>query len=132
MYAILALCSAAGAAPITSLGWNNDSSSLSVAVIGHDLEINQDAAQEQLPEEPEIALVTTSIDRDAVLSEKELANRDPAFIGVPASELPPVTTIALGFTFLGAAGIMRRTRTEKRRSRRRRTLVHMRAIIAPR
>lgn len=133
MFAILALCSAAGAVPISSTDWNNDASySRPLALIGHDLGINQDVVEQALPGEPEIALVTTSIDSDVVLSEKELANREPALAWIPASEPPRATTIALGSAFLGVAGIIRRTRKERRRSRRRRTLVRMRAIIAPR
>lgn len=132
MIAILVLCSAAGAAPISTPAWYNDASPQPVATIERDLGINRDAVEQSLPEEPEIALVTTGIDSGVVLSGKELANRNPAFTSVPASEPSPVTTIAFGIIFLGAAGVIRRTRTERRRNRRRRTLVHMRAIIAAR
>jgi hypothetical protein len=131
MIAILVLCSAAGAAPLRSPGWNNDSSAGQVAIIGHDLRITQDAVARFLPDEPEIPLVTTSVDSDFVLSEKELANREPALGRVPPSDPPAVMMIALGFTLLGGAGIIGRMRTERRR-RRRRTLVHIRAIIATR
>ncbi len=129
--AILALCSAAGAASLSSQGWNNDSSTRQAAIIGHDLGFYPDGVEQSLPVEPGPPLVTTSVDSDLVLSEKELANREPAFTPAPAPEPPLITTIALGFTFLGAAGIIGRTRTERRRSRRR-TQVRIRAIIAAR
>ncbi len=130
MIAILALCSAAGAAPLSTLGYHNASPPRQVPVIGHDLSFNPDTVEESLPEEPEIDRVTTGVE-SVVLSEKELTNRVPAIHEVPASNPPPITTIALGFTFLGVAGLIRRQRTERRRLHRH-TVVRMRAIIAAR
>jgi hypothetical protein len=129
MIAILALCSAAEAAHLTTPGHYNDLPSSQISVIGYDLSFSPDIVEESLPEEPEFDRVTTGFDSHFVLSEKELANREPVVRAVPASELPPVTTIALGFIFLGAAIVIGRTRTERRRLRRR-TVVRMRAIIA--
>jgi hypothetical protein len=135
LIAILALCPAAGAAPLSRQGrsndWSNDSSSAPVPVIARDLGFNQETVEQLVPDEPDTPLVTTGVDGDFVLTDAELANRDPEFAWVPVSEPPPVTTMALGFTFLGAAAFIRRTRLERRRARRR-TLIRMRAIIAPR
>jgi hypothetical protein len=130
LIAILALCSAAGAAPLSRPDRNNSSPG-PVPVIAHDLAFSQAAAGQSFPGEPDTPLVTTTVDTDVALTDAELANRDSQFPWVPASEPPPVTTLSLGFTFLGAAAFIRRTRMERRR-RRRRTLVRIRAIIASR
>lgn len=130
--AVLALCSAAGAAPLSRSVPNTGSSPASpeAASIGHDLALNQEAIEQSLPNEPDTPLITTSVDTDVILTADEL-NRDPEFAAVPASEPPPVSTIALGLTFLGASAFIRRSRAERRRARRR-TLVRVRAIIAAR
>ena len=96
-----------------------------------DLGLTQDAAEQSLPDEPEPLLIATSVDSDAALSDEQLDAREPGLTWIPASEPSPVTTIALGCAFLGAAGILHRRRTERRRARRR-ALVRIRAIIASR
>lgn len=131
MIALLALCSAAETATLRRPGYHNDSPSPRISVIAHDLSFNPDAVRESLPAEPETGRVTTGIDTRVVLSQKQLTNREPEIVAVPASEPPPVTTIALALTFLALAGVIGRTRTERRRLRRR-TVVRMREIIAAR
>lgn len=97
----------------------------------HDLSFHQDTAEQFLPDEPETPLLTTSVDPEVSLSDEDLANREPDLTSVPGAEPPPVTMIALGLTFLGAAGFISRGRAVRRRARRR-TLVRIRAIIAER
>ena len=127
----LVLCSAAAAAPI-SRSIDDADSSPQLTLLIHDLGFNSDEVDQSIPDEPQEDLIVTDIATDAFLSEDELARAvGTEDTSVQASEPPPVTSIAIGVTLLGAAAFIRRTRTERRRCRRRR-VVHMRAIIAAR
>jgi hypothetical protein len=132
MIAILALCSAAGATSLSRQYGNSDIAAPQLAVIADDLGFHQDAVQQSFPDEPPAPLVTTSIGRTVVLSDDDLARYAVEFTQISDPEPPALTTLTLGLAFLAAAGIIHRTRAERRRWRRRRTLVRMRAIIAAR